>query len=1008
MARECNDMNLPPVIAAYQQWINKCLIGDGSLFSTANLWTPELVEEVREAFIDHPDMGGDSFWEKLKKQMQNASQGAKHLMAEMIWVMLTFPSNINANTKRNGVREVWAYSGQVLAEDSNLLSDEVLAGIGSGGQGYLTGYWRELTFIIKLTVDLKKRDQGERQKLLTSYDDFVAWIGKLPEGDARQFRHMLRYVAFPDRVERIASNRHRQEILDRFGVATESETKNWGDRQLDEALVKLRTQLQEQYPGQVLDFYEPPLKAKWLTKTEPAETDQTKSWNFTKWMGPVLDALRALGGAANPKAVQQQVLETLRLPDTINDAKNKSGQSKFYNELHWARQYLVWEGLMESQTRGQWMLSEKGKHTFLDEEKAQQIAEKWVALNKQSNAEVGESIEVGALHLNDSAASTVSRQYWTLSAGEGGEMWDDFYSSGVAAIGWDDLGDLTQFKTKEEIRLKLLEIWPSDSSKKNDAHACWQFAHDIEVGDIIFAKQGFSRLLGYGVVESEYQFDESRNSYQHVHKVKWHSDGPVDLPGDSKMAMKTLTDITPYPDFVKLIASKVGLELEEDLTVPVKNSGSNGVGYWWLNANPKIWDFRKAPIGSSQTYTSYNKNGKKRRIYEHFQAVKPGDLMIGYVTTPDKEVVGLCEITKGLHTTDEGEVIEFKKIEQFPEPVTWAELQSVPELSQCEPLQNNQGSLFSLKESEFNAIRQLIDASEAVDVSAEPEKFTKAEALDGLFMAESEFDSMLALLKRKKALILQGPPGVGKTFVAKRIAYALMGQKDERRVAMVQFHPSYGYEDFVQGYRPTSKNGLERRDGVFYQFVRLARNNPEQDWFFIIDEINRGNLAKIFGELLMLLEADKRGPDHQISLTYSDKDEQFYLPENVHVIGTMNTADRSLAMVDYALRRRFAFMTLQPALATPAFESWMTQQGTTKPLVEKIRTRIKNLNDAIDDERDLGERFRVGHSFFCPRPGEIPNEAWYETVIRSEIKPLLEEYFDTTERVNSLVEDLLK
>jgi 5-methylcytosine-specific restriction enzyme B len=289
MAREANKMNLPPVIAAYQQWIAKCLIADGSLLSSVNLWTPELVEEVRAAFVDHPDMGGDSFWEKLKTQMQNASSAAKHLMAEMIWAMLAFPCNINANTKRNSIRDVWAYSGQGLSETLPLLSDDVLAGIGSGGQGYLTGYWRELTFIIKTTVDLKSRTQSERQKLFNNYDDFVAWITKLPEGDTRQFRNMLRFVAFPDRVERIASNRNRQQILERFGVATEKETRNWSDQQLDEALFNLRTKLQKEYPDQILDFYESPLNARWKPDEEPpappVPPGETSTQKIQYWAG---------------------------------------------------------------------------------------------------------------------------------------------------------------------------------------------------------------------------------------------------------------------------------------------------------------------------------------------------------------------------------------------------------------------------------------------------------------------------------------------------------------------------------------------------------------------------------------------------------------------------------------------------------------------------------------------------------------------------------------------------
>ena len=273
-------------------------------------------------------------------------------------------------------------------------------------------------------------------------------------------------------------------------------------------------------------------------------------------------------------------------------------------------------------------------------------------------------------------------------------------------------------------------------------------------------------------------------------------------------------------------------------------------------------------------------------------------------------------------------------------------------------------------------------------------------------MSPGELDAILARLKRKKALILQGPPGVGKTFIARRLAFALMGKQDVSRITMIQFHPSYGYEDFVQGFRPT-RTGLERRDGVFYKFAQLARNDPDRDWFFIIDEINRGNLAKIFGELLMLIEADKRGPANSIPLLYSEgAEETFYLPVNLYLIGTMNTADRSLAMVDYALRRRFAFATLDPALGD-RFATWLKGRNASDALVARIRAKVGNLNAAIEKERDLGPGFRIGHSFFCPPKGREPDDAWYCEIIAGEIQPLLEEYFDSHERVEKLVKELL-
>lgn len=436
-------------------------------------------------------------------------------------------------------------------------------------------------------------------------------------------------------------------------------------------------------------------------------------------------------------------------------------------------------------------------------------------------------------------------------------------------------------------------------------------------------------------------------------------------------------------------------------------SAPAGVAYWWLNANPKIWDFRTVPVGSVQTYTSHNEAGNKRQKFRYFSAVKPGDILIGYITNPDKEVVALCEITKALHGLPGQEKIEFRKIEQFAEPVTWDEFQAIPALAQCEPILSNQGSLFAVTADEYDAIRALIDARNVGIQPPQIAPFTKEDALAGLFMSPDELDTILARLKRKKALILQGPPGVGKTFIARRLAFTLMGKRDERRVAMVQFHPSYGYEDFVQGFRPT-RTGLERRDGVFHQFARLARNDPDRDWFFIIDEINRGNLAKIFGELLMLIESDKRGPAHAIPLTYAEgPDETFHLPGNLHFIGTMNTADRSLAMVDYALRRRFAFVTLEPALDSPAFAAWLKERSASDELIARIREKVGTLNAVIEKERDLGPGFRIGHSFFCPLEGHTPDEAWYREIIAGEIQPLLEEYFDSRERVEKLVAELL-
>ena len=367
-------------------------------------------------------------------------------------------------------------------------------------------------------------------------------------------------------------------------------------------------------------------------------------------------------------------------------------------------------------------------------------------------------------------------RYWTFSPGEDAESWEEFLQKGIMAIGWDKMGDLRFFKTKEDVRLKLQELWANNSDKKNDAHACWQFVHDIKPGDIIFAKQGTTRLLGFGVVEGDYNFDDTRSHYKHVRKVKWHANGEWDMPVENKMALKTLTDITQYADFVTLIAGKVGLQLEAGKEFPKSTSSPTDGGDDDTNIEPQL------------------------------------------------------------------------NIEQYD----------------------------------------------------------KSKAMDGLFLAETQFDEMLDALKEKKNVVLQGAPGVGKTFVAKRLAYALIESNDQRQVEMIQFHQSYSYEDFIQGFRPTPNGHFDLKYGIFYQFCRRAQRDEaaKKPFVFIIDEINRGNLSKIFGELMMLIEPDKRGKEHAIPLAYSQNaGERFYIPENLHLIGMMNTADRSLAMVDYALRR---------------------------------------------------------------------------------------------------------
>ena len=255
---------------------------------------------------------------------------------------------------------------------------------------------------------------------------------------------------------------------------------------------------------------------------------------------------------------------------------------------------------------------------------------------------------------------------------------------------------------------------------------------------------------------------------------------------------------------------------------------------------------------------------------------------------------------------------------------------------------------------------------------------------------------MLERLRTKQNIILQGPPGAGKTWLSKRLAYALIGQQDDDKVRQMQFHPNLSYEDFVRGYRPQADRKLDLVDGPFLQLCEDARKDPSSKYVMVIEEINRGNPASIFGELLTLLEADKRNAENALRLAYSrDPSERFHIPPNVYVIGTMNLADRSLALVDFALRRRFAFFDLEPML-NPTWRSWVNDKcGISTEFLDDIAQRITNLNEQIRTDPNLGSQFQIGHSHFTPTTDATIDdpEQWFKDVVETEIAPLLREYW---------------
>lgn len=435
-------------------------------------------------------------------------------------------------------------------------------------------------------------------------------------------------------------------------------------------------------------------------------------------------------------------------------------------------------------------------------------------------------------------------RYWLYSPGEGARKWEEFYSAGIMGIGWYEIGDLSRYNSREEIRAVLKATGDIGTSYKFASLATWQFLTEMKPGDVVFAKKGRSTVIGRGVVESDYYYDSEIDSeYPNIRKVKWTNKGEWEHPGAA--VMKTLTDITQYTDYVEKLCALFDPDADEE---------------------------------------------------------------------------------------DEPEII-------YP-------------------------------------------------------AYSQDDFLSDVFMDQEDYDTLVEVLKTKKNLILQGAPGVGKTFAAKRLAYSIIGEKNPDRVQMIQFHQSYSYEDFIEGYRP-SDNGFVIKKGSFYKFCKKAADDKENDYFFIIDEINRGNLSRIFGELFMLIEMDKRGIELQ--LLYSD--EKFSVPENLYLIGMMNTADRSLAMLDYALRRRFSFFDMKPGFDTAGFIEYQDSLHNLK--FNSLINCVRQLNKTITEDAILGEGFCVGHSYFCNLDAETVNDHALRNIVEFELIPLLKEYwFDDKDKVD--------
>lgn len=411
---------------------------------------------------------------------------------------------------------------------------------------------------------------------------------------------------------------------------------------------------------------------------------------------------------------------------------------------------------------------------------------------------------------------------------------------------------------------------------------------------------------------------------------------------------------------------------------------------WIFQANPEIYDIdgalRALPELTWVTRQSAHDIHVGDRVYLWRSGAEAGVVAVGRVATEPAELPGdvddpFVRAADNLSATEERVVVSVEHV--LRQPVLRRDLLEHPILQDLRVITQRTGTNFAMTAEQDSALWALVETDARVgDPNLTPANDTLAHSV---YIPRDWLQSeVVDLLAERRQVVFFGPPGTGKTYVAQKIAEHVTARRG--RWELIQFHPSYSYEDFFEGYRPIERDGellYELRPGPLRRIAAAAKRDPANPYVLVVDEINRGNVAKIFGELLFLLEYR----DRSIALQYSP-DEQFSLPPNLYVMGTMNTADRSIALVDAALRRRFYFVPFLP----------------TEPPVRDVLGRwlsVNQLDDAPDRllrelNRRIGENdFAIGPSYLMTNDGSPPD---VDRVWRHAILPLLDEYYYGTGR----------
>ena len=647
---------------------------------------------------------------------------------------------------------------------------------------------------------------------------------------------------------------------------------------------------------------------------------------------------------------------------------------------------------------------------------------------------------------SDKDAQTAEEQergYWLYVPGEGAGKWDEFRTAGIMALNWDRIGDPTSYPNEEAV-IEALEAGYGDWGGRPTGAAGMirDFTRTMRPGDVVYARRGPTEIIGRGVVRSQFRYDDARPAYRCVRDIEWTHVGswPLDRRVGA-VSLQRVTENTSYnpaqleslfrdrnasgASTASVRAQGVGdsnqakkHELQHWLYTPGEGAARweefRTAGIMALNWD-RVGDLASFPDKESlldALYTHYGDWGGRPRkaadsVWDYIHAMKPGDIV--YVRRSFNEIVGRGVVRSDYRYDEDRSSfravrdVEWTHVGSWPleQRIGRLMLQRLTENTKYTPDQLN--ALIGIEDSHSSA--SVDERRGNNDLDEADEHYTSADFLAEVFLRPEDLEQMLGLLRRKKNLILQGAPGTGKTFAAKRLAYALMGQTDDSRVEVVQFHQSTAYEDVVVGLRPTAEGGFAAAEGVFARFCRRAAADPGRDYVFIIDEINRANISKAFGELLMLIEAEHRGEALRLPVS----GDLLSVPKRLHIIGMMNTADRGLALIDYALRRRFAFFEMRPALDHPGFLRHVEAVGSAR--LEALVDVVRRLNQRIAEDEALGPGFQIGHSYLClPAAGpENPagTDADVTSVVRYELEPLVREYwFDNPAAMDESIHEL--